>query len=246
MTNTFSDAWFRTFLDPIPQEHTDREIAFVERHLSVLSFPRLLDLCCGSGRHTIPLAARGYQVTGVDTDHAALARAAQVAPPDATVNFLVGDMRRLDLIGGTYDAAINLWHSFGFEDDAGNRAVLEGVRARLRPNGRAIVDLYNRAHFLTLPLTETSERGGHRVHTVRTWSGNRLHVDLRYDGADHIADSFEWRLYDPQEFTALAASAGFRVLLSCAWFTDTMPASAEHGRMQFVLESVSPGTFEGR
>lgn len=47
---------------------------------------------------------------------------------------------------------------------------------------------------------------------------------------------FEWRLYSPNELIDLSKSAGFRVLLSCAWFDESMLPAAEYAQMQFVLE----------
>lgn len=233
--NTFSATWFSAILDHIPQEHTEREVAFIARHMPLPHYERLLDICCGSGRHAIPLAALGYDVLGIDTDAGALERARIATPPAARARYVQGDMRDLASIRGVFDGAVNMWHSFGYDDDAANLAVLTAVRDQLRAGGRSIFDIYNREHFATLPLAEVTERGGHRMHTTRAWNGNRLTVTLQWDdGAS--GDAFEWRLYSPAEFTTLAARAGLRVVCSCAWFNESMPVSDEYGRMQFVFE----------
>ena len=59
-----------------------------------------------SGRHAGPLAAAGYEVTGVDRDIGAVARAARRVP-EAT--FVVLDQRRVAALRGTFDAAMILW-----------------------------------------------------------------------------------------------------------------------------------------
>jgi SAM-dependent methyltransferase len=235
MRNTFSATWFSAILDQIPHDHTEREVAFVARHLPLPKHERLLDLCCGSGRHAIPLGALGYDVLGVDTDSAAFERARAATPSAARVRYMQADMRDLASLAETFDGAINMWHSFGYDDDAANLALLVSVRERLRRGGRCIFDIYNREYFATLPLTEISDRGGHRMHTTRAWAGNRLTVTLRWDDGSS-GDAFEWRLYSPSEFTELASNAGLRVVCSCAWFDEAMPPSVEHGRMQFVFE----------
>src|SRR5690348_1277225 len=52
-----------TFLTP---ERTEREVEGIVTLLNLPAGSALLDLCCGHGRHTIALARRGYQVSGLD------------------------------------------------------------------------------------------------------------------------------------------------------------------------------------
>ena len=203
----------------------------VERQLPPDRFGSLLDVCCGPGRHANPLAARGYRVLGVDANPEAVSRAAAAAPPAAS--YLVLDMRRLDALSETFDGVTNLWHSFGYFDDATNAAVLGQMAARLRPGGRLLIDVYNRDHIATLPLVETLERGGTRIHSRRSWIGKRHRVELTYE--DGGRDEVEFRLYSPSELAALADEAGLRVDLACAWFRESLAPAPEHARMQFVL-----------
>lgn len=145
-------------------------------------------------------------------------------------------MRQLRRLSRTFDGVVNLWHSFGYFDDDTNLAVLRQVRDILRPKGRTIFDIYNREHIERLPLEDVSERSGHRIRTRRTWNGPRHRVELEYDGRK--ADEFEWRLYSPAEFRELCASAGLETPLQPAWFDESLAPSAEHARIQFVLERV--------
>jgi SAM-dependent methyltransferase len=263
--DVFSARWFATFLAPIPPERTEAEVDFVVRHLPPVRFPRLLDLCCGPARHARGLAARGFQVVGVDRHEPAIeaARALRIAGAE----FHAGDMRALDALlpGAAFDGIVNLWHSFGYFDDETNQAVLRSLARLVRPGGRAIFDIYNRDHMVGLPSREVAERDGLTIETTRRWEGNRLTVHLRYSdaaareaNADHSdaqsenradrreiredstaaagEDRFEWRLYTPAEFQQACEDAGFACLVACAWFDDQRPASSEHARMQFVLE----------
>jgi SAM-dependent methyltransferase len=231
--NEFSSEWYSIFLEPIARENTEAEVALIERQLPPAKFPELLDVCCGPGRHARPLAERGYRVTGVDANACAIARARSDSPPGAT--FRVLDMRELDSLGeSSFDGVTNLWHSFGYFDDAGNKEVLRQMAARLRPGGRALLDVYNRDHMKTLPLVESFERGGKLVRSTRSWRGSRHRVELEYESG--VRDELEWRLYSPLEFAALAGAAGLAVRLSCAWFRESLSPSAEHARMQFVLQ----------
>ncbi len=147
MTNEYSSQWFSTFLDPIPREWTSAEIAGVTRFLPLADFSRVLDICCGPGRHASPLVEQGYLVTGVDRDATAIATARQRAP---TATFLELDQRELACVDDTFDAALILWQSFGYCDPTTNDDVLAAIAERLRPGGRLLLDLYHprfvRAH----------------------------------------------------------------------------------------------------
>jgi SAM-dependent methyltransferase len=230
--NEFSTEWYEIFLEPISRESTEAEIELIERQLPPAAFPTLLDVCCGPGRHACLLAARGYRTMGVDANPAAIARAEREAA--AGTSFRVLDMRELHSLEERFDGVTNLWHSFGYFDDAANEAVLRQMGERVRPGGRVVIDLYNRDHLETLPLLETYERAGRIVRSRRSWFGSRHRVELEYDAGGR--DEFEWRLYTPSEFRALATAAGLRVLVACAWFRESLSPSAEHARMQFVLE----------
>lgn len=230
---TYSDTWFSVFAESAAARHTELELGFLTRHLPLSGHPRILDLCCGSGRHAALLAAAGYTVTGVDNSAAALERARALAPDG--VRLITLDMRSLSQLDDAFDGAINMWQSFGYYDDVENGRVLGLIADRLRPRGRCVVDLYNLQAARKLPEYEKSEREGTAISTRRSWHGERLRVHIDYDGG-RAADTFEWRIYDPEQWEALARSAGFETLLRCAWFDESIPPSAEHLRMQFVME----------
>ncbi|HZO86894.1 MAG TPA: class I SAM-dependent methyltransferase [Chthonomonadaceae bacterium] len=102
----------------------------------------ILDLCCGPGRHSLELARRGYQVTGVDRTAAHLEKArAQAEVEGLNVEFVQEDMRRFcrpEAFGG----AINLFTSFGyFEDPADDGQVIANLRRSLKPGGTLVMDI---------------------------------------------------------------------------------------------------------
>lgn len=115
----------------------------------------VLDLACGPGRFTVPLAERGMQVTGVDLSPLLLERAtANVAAAAATAaagaagtaagltpEFVRSDMR--DFVRpAAYDLALSLHTSFGYFDDRDDdRRVLANLFSSLRPGGALVVDV---------------------------------------------------------------------------------------------------------
>ena len=233
MHNEFSDTWFSLFLDPIPAKDSDAETAFVLRHLPPPAFRSLLDVCCGSGRHATRLAAQGYYVLGIDKNPGAIAHAQHAAATNT--RFLVHDMREIGALDLCFDGVLNLWHSFGYFDDATNADVLRQVHDTLRPGGRFVLDIYNRECMERLPERREFEKDGVHVVSEYRWSGKRVTCSLIYNhGAG--SDTFDWRIYTPAEIRAIAGQVGLRCRLACAWFNEQIAPSAEHARMQLVFE----------
>jgi SAM-dependent methyltransferase len=233
--NEYSPTWYELFLQPIAPEQTEREAAFVAHWLPQPAYSAVLDLCCGQGRHARALAGRGYHVTGVDANAAALAAARRLS--DDTITYLQHDMRRLDALPGTFDAIICLWQSFGYFDAATNTDILRQIGRKLRPGGRLLLDIYHRGFFERNQGTRHFERDGRAISETKRMDGDRLTVILDY-GADLPPDSYAWQLFSPDAIADLARQHGFALLLACANFDPAAPASADLARMQLVFDAV--------
>jgi SAM-dependent methyltransferase len=94
----------------------------------------VLDLACGDGRHTLPLAERCGQVVGVDLSARNLALAREWCAGKENVAFARGSMLELDFRAGSFDG---IWFSQAFEYVPPERraAVLASLGATLRPGG---------------------------------------------------------------------------------------------------------------
>ncbi len=103
---------------------------------------KVLDLCCGVGRHSIELAKRGYDVTGVDLTEHYLEKARKKAEEkDLDIEFVKEDMREYKR-KEDFDVVLNLFTSFGFfEAEDENMRVLENVHESLKADGKLILDL---------------------------------------------------------------------------------------------------------
>ena len=237
-TNTYSALWFQLFL-PLQEEWTHTEVAFLARQLPLPRYRRILDLACGKGRHAFELAQRTYQVTGLDRDEAAITEARRRArEARLDIVYLVGDMLQLDDLPGAFDAVISMWQSFCYFDEETNVALLRSIFHKLTTGGRFVVDLYNRDYFEHHQGNTEQKIDGVTVKSQGYLQGNRWHSVLSYSnehkelGADHM----EWQIFTSHEFCTLATTCGFTPLLVCTWAKETLPASADVGRMQIVLE----------
>jgi SAM-dependent methyltransferase len=101
-----------------------------------------LDLGCGPGRYAVPLAERGFTVTGVDRTQLYLDRARDYAQSrNATVEWVRDDIRSF-MRNSTFDLAISMFTSFGyFETAAENERVLANIYASLKSGGVFIVEM---------------------------------------------------------------------------------------------------------
>jgi SAM-dependent methyltransferase len=145
-TGFFDDDYLRVFGPVLPAERTAAEVNGVVGLLGLTPGARLLDLCCGHGRHAVPLAQLGYRVTGLDLSRTLLARAAAAAGEQGQrVGLVEADMRRLPFTDGSFDAVLNLFHAFGYlEDEAQDELVLAEVARVLAPGGRFLQEVANR------------------------------------------------------------------------------------------------------
>ena len=115
---------------------------------------RLIDLGCGTGRHTVHFAAKGFDVTGVDLSQYMLIQTAAKCHERG----VRADLHQLNLCDlstfpdGGFDAAICMFSTLGMiRGGANRRTLLREVRRILRPGGRFIFHVHNRWHNLTVP-----------------------------------------------------------------------------------------------
>jgi SAM-dependent methyltransferase len=127
---------------------TDRqllgEVDFIEESLGIERGGAVLDLACGTGRHAVELARRGYEVVGFDLSLPMLARAGDEAQErGAKLNFVQGDMREM-IFAEQFDG-VYCWNtSFGYFEEEKNALVVDRMRGALKAGGLLLLDVANR------------------------------------------------------------------------------------------------------
>lgn len=123
-------------------ESAPREVEAMVSLLALKPGARVLDLCCGVGRHSLEFARRGFQVTGVDRTASYLEEAQRRATEEGLeAEFVQADMRTFRR-PGAFHAAINVFTSFGyFSAEEEERQVLANACASLRPGGLLLMDM---------------------------------------------------------------------------------------------------------
>jgi SAM-dependent methyltransferase len=196
---------------------THQEVEFLLDLLALQPGARVLDVGCGPGRHSVPLAKAGLNVTGVDISRRFLDIAADAARREGVgASFFHVDARQMPF-DGEFDAVISLCQgAFGLmgEDDS---LVLRRMMESARPGALVVVTAFSALYEATharVDATFDPDRGlVHERTTIKSESGKDHEVDL-------------WTgVYTPRELRLLALGVGL---------------------VPEVVYSVSPGDFERR
>jgi SAM-dependent methyltransferase len=210
------DFWteFHDFLFPEQRYAQAEELLHTSPLLSFPAGARVLDLCCGPGVFTVPLADRGCDVTGVDLSPAMLDRARKrSAGTGAQVQYVQADAREYEA-PGAFDVVLSMFTSFGyFEDPADNARVLRTMHSCLAPGGTLVLDLAGKellARRVTPP--KVVQRGEDLMVQTDTvlddWA--RLRSDWVLVRGDQVTRAtLVWFVYSAVELRRMVEEAGF-------------------------------------
>jgi SAM-dependent methyltransferase len=218
------DLWLAARACMFPASSFAAGPAEVAAIVSLAATPRgadVLDLACGPGRHTLPLARAGYRVVAVDRTASYLdeLRTALEAEGERRDRPLMAELVHTDMRlfcrPQAFDLALCLYHSLGcFEDPADDCRVLDNLLASLRPRGALVVQLVGaealardfEPHSETLLDDETTLIQERRPSEDWTW------MEVRWtfvrDGEEREFD-LSHRIYSGQTLRAALVDAGF-------------------------------------
>jgi SAM-dependent methyltransferase len=182
---------------------------FIDRllqHLSPAQNSLMLDIACGRGRHSKFMAAKGFDVTGIDISGESIDYAKQFE--NENLHFFQHDMRLPSWIN-YFDYAFNFFTSFGYfntqrEHDDAMRTISES----LKPTGTLLFDYLN-VHYIEDRLVHNEEKQIGETH----YSIHRWHDDKYFYKKIILTDS---KLDKPFEFTEKVAK------FSLGHFTDML------------------------
>jgi SAM-dependent methyltransferase len=205
------------FTDERCGDATKGEVDALLRLLQVQPNARILDLCCGIGRHSLELATRGFSMTAVDRTVTYLERARRgAAEKGLTIEFVCTSMSKFRR-PGAFDAALNMFTSFGyFASDEDELAVLTNVFQALKPNGRVVIDVMGKEVLCRRfqPRTWQANPAGtaflleeRKVRSGWTYIENRWIV---FDETGKHEFRFDIRVYSGRELEQLLQRAGFQ------------------------------------
>ncbi|MFH2069300.1 MAG: class I SAM-dependent methyltransferase [Candidatus Omnitrophota bacterium] len=175
--------WYETLFENYGKKYdkegftqgTIGECDFIEKEINFDKSLKIIDVGCGTGRHSIELAKRGYKVTGIDLSDSQLGRAKEKAKTkNLQINFQKQDARKLPF-KNEFDLAVMLCGG-GFplmETDEMNYEILKNVSDSLKDNGKFIFTTLNGL----FPLFHSVEK----FHASVTEKGNATYKSNTFD-----------------------------------------------------------------
>jgi cyclopropane fatty-acyl-phospholipid synthase-like methyltransferase len=149
MQNNIPDNWYESFFYGIncemwekaaTQEWTDTEVLFIKDVLSVEPGSFILDMPCGTGRHSIGLAKQGFHLTSVDISAEFLdGLKKKVDEQQLSIEVIHGNILSLEL-KGSFGGAFCLGNSFGYFDFPGMEIFVSKVSASLKQGTKWIIN----------------------------------------------------------------------------------------------------------
>ena len=216
------------WLEALPAKHSQQEADRLTRLLAATPGAEILDVPCGAGRLSLPLAERGYRLTGVDWSSEFLGHARS---RDAVqqVAWEQRDMRDLPW-PRRFDGAFCVGNSFGYLDDEGNAAFLRAVWTALKPDGRFVLET---PMILENLLKHLQPRPWWKVGDMYLLVENqydpaRARLDIQYtfvsNGRIEVRRGSH-RAYTYRELMGLLEASGFAVELAEPWTSDAQLVS---------------------
>ena len=217
--------WWRDFFDrdyvdiygPVDAKKTAVEIEGIIKILKLRKGSRVLDLCCGYGRHSVGLARKGFNVTGFDFSAVLLRRAkTDCKRKKMKLNLVRGDMREIPF-ECQFDAVINMFTAFGyFENESEDQKVLDGICAALKPGGKFLLDTINREWVIASFREKGWEKvGSHQFALdLRSFDPLTSRISVKtviLGGKQRIERSHSMRFYTLTELGKMIEKSGMRV-----------------------------------
>ena len=213
-----------------------KDLEFYKRWLPKNKEARILELCCGTGRLTIPIAKDNYDITGVDFTTTMLEQAKiNATKAGLDITFIEADIRTLNL-EEKFDLIFipfNSIHHLYKNEDLFN--ALSSVKNHLKAEGLFLLDCFNP----NIQYTVESEKKEQDIAKYTTKDGRAISIKqkMRYESKTQI-NRIEWyyfingkfnsiqnldmRLFFPQELDSYLKSNGFNIIKKFGDFNETL------------------------
>jgi len=202
----------------------------------------ILDLGCGTGRHDLLLAEKGYAITGVDMSKEMIAVARQTIEKASAAkgnppSFHNGDIRTFR-VDKKFEAAISLFHVMSYQTTNEDFfSALKTAKAHLAPGGIFVFDFwYGPAVLTDRPVVRIKKMEDDQIQIIRiaepVMHANKNLVDVNYAvwikdksslQTEEIRETHNMRYWFLPEIEHLIKEAGFEILNKGEWMTGKQP-----------------------
>jgi SAM-dependent methyltransferase len=218
------DSWhsqdaFWEFIEPVlfnkqRQSGAGEEVEKIEKLLQIEGGARILDLCCGIGRHSLEFSRRGFDVIGVDRTKSYIEKARLGAEKlNLNAAFVLGDMREY-CVPNSFDIIMNLFGSFGyFEDSDDDQKVLANMYTSLRAGGQFLIETMGKEILARdFQKRDWSEEGDLLILSEKKVSQIWGRIETRWiviQGTKRVEHHVSLRSYSAVELSSLLFDCGF-------------------------------------
>lgn len=240
--------WTLDIQDQSWVEDTKRQADFLIEKLGLKGGERILDLACGFGRHSLELARRGFDVTGIDITPDYIKHASVQAEKEKLgARFICSDIRELNF-ENEFDAVLNMADgAIGYlENDEENLKIFKVVSKALKHGGKHFMDIMNGSYAEThFPCKLWDE--GEKCLTLSNFEWDSSTKTLIYGQLDYrygdplpkpeMTEGNPIRLYSPGEIQSIFSSLGMRVYAGYADISGK-PSSENDIQMMICSEKI--------
>lgn len=205
-----------TIASPKFKRQAFQEARFILDTLKVKKGEKLLDIPCGTGRHSKFFSVAGAEVTGIDINSTCISWAKK-DNKGRSIRFEKGNMGNLSKYRGKFDVLANLFTSFGyFDSEDENDQVMREFVSVLKPGGRIALSLINKDWLLKVfkPASqvklgkETIIEAREYYHQTSTVTAHWFHLNKSHTKADVYFNKV--RVYSKEEMVELMQRCGLK------------------------------------
>ena len=203
--------------------HAKREIDFILNKVEIPDDGRILDMCCGYGRHSLELAKRGYSVLGVDYSETLINKAQSANVFEDKLQFIKGDIRNY-IATEKYDLVLNLFVSIGyFSSETENIKSVETLCNAVKKGGYLVLEI-NNSENIQEGEEITKARHGTIIKTERWYDADSkiLHSKRKVNTQDNQKEyDMNIRIYTIYEIMEMCEKYNVRYVQHYNGYTDS-------------------------
>lgn len=214
--NFFSDGSPYLSHPLLTPERTKAEVDFILSQVNLKPGDSLLDIGCGSGRHAIELAQRGFLVVGIDPSKTMIQAARQAASGIDNEPRFIQDRAEQFKSGQKFEAALCLFTTLGQIDNGGdNRLLVERVFDLLNKDGYFIVEIPHPEWVKTNLVIEENipyQRGIMYIERSYSETDNAVtEIFTRVTSSERRVYLLKYRLFSREELISMLEAIGFTI-----------------------------------